>query len=113
MTERLIRPATSFAGTCATALLALVLTLLFPAAERSHAQEGRGGPTDSQTGPERERGEPRVVPRRGVPKDGKSAEAAEPKPIPKSMRRPGANAVPEAASERAKLLSELYAHLAT
>ena len=47
-------------------------------------------------------------------KDGKSAKAPpEPKPIPKSMRRPGATAVPESAAERAKLLDELYAHLAT
>lgn len=74
---------------------------------------------------DRERVEPRNQPRpseplpprrseRDQPKDGKSAKAPpEPKPIPKSMRKPGASAVPEGAGERAKLLDELYAHLAT
>jgi tetratricopeptide (TPR) repeat protein len=36
-----------------------------------------------------------------------------PKPIPKSLRRPGSTSVPERASDRAKLLGELYAYLAT
>ena len=47
-------------------------------------------------------------------KDGKSAEAAkEPKPIPRSLRRPGGTSVPEGGRQRAALLAELYAHLAT
>jgi tetratricopeptide (TPR) repeat protein len=45
---------------------------------------------------------------------GKAAEAdKEPKPIPRSMRRPGGTSVPEGASHRAALLTELYAYLAT
>lgn len=49
------------------------------------------------------------------PKSGQDAgkQAAEPKPIPSRIRRPGATAVPEGGGERAKLLDELYAHLAT
>lgn len=47
------------------------------------------------------------------PKGGKRAENAPPKPIPKSMRPPGGNSIPQGAGERAKLLDELYAHLAT
>lgn len=70
--------------------------------------------------PESDKSEPKRTPlpppQRGP--DGKStrpkaAEAVEPKPIPKSMRRPGGTSVPEAASQRATLLTELYAHLAT
>lgn len=78
----------------------------------AHAQQGRGSTPDDPPGPNTDRQRDRPAPRRPAPKDGK-AEAAEPKPIPKSMRRPGANAVPEAASERAKLLDELYIRLAT
>jgi tetratricopeptide (TPR) repeat protein len=36
-----------------------------------------------------------------------------PKPIPNFLRRPGSTSVPERASDRAKLLDELYAYLAT
>ena len=82
------------------------------------AQQDRGGTIDRMPLPGPDSGESR--PRRPDPrgdaprrKDDKSAKVAEPKPIPKSMRRPGATAVPEAASDRAKLLDELYAHLAT
>ncbi len=42
-----------------------------------------------------------------------SGEAAQPKPIPKVLRRPGSNSVPEGGSQRALLLRELYAYLAT
>ena len=38
---------------------------------------------------------------------------AEPKPIPSRLKRPGTTGVPEGGAERARLLSELYAHLAT
>ena len=71
------------------------------------------------TGP-RQRGAGAVDPKAGDPTagdpkaDGKRAEAAkEPKPIPRSMRRPGATAVPEGGAGRAALLAELYAYLAT
>ena len=105
------------------AAVGLALTLALPCAvgpwlawsSVAFAQQGRGGSLDDVPGPntdrQRDRGDPRSGTRRPAPKD--KAEAAEPKPIPKSMRRPGANAVPEAASERAKLLDELYIRLAT
>jgi tetratricopeptide (TPR) repeat protein len=38
---------------------------------------------------------------------------AEPKPIPSRLKRPGTTGVPEGGLERAQLLAELYAHLAT
>jgi tetratricopeptide (TPR) repeat protein len=60
--------------------------------------------------------EPRAKDEKGRPPQvpGKRADADKaPKPIPKSMRRPGATAVPEGGAERAALLAELYAHLAT
>jgi tetratricopeptide (TPR) repeat protein len=46
-------------------------------------------------------------------KDGKAAEAPPPKPIPQRMRPPGTSSVPQGGEERAKLLDELYARLAT
>ena len=47
-------------------------------------------------------------------KDGKSVEADKaPQPIPRSLRRPGGTNVPEGGGQRAALLSELYAYLAT
>lgn len=77
----------------------------------AHAQQGRSGP--EPFGPERpERKSP--DPRAGKDKDGKGKEAdAQPKPIPKSMRRPGGTSVPEAGSQRALLLADLYSYLAT
>ena len=41
------------------------------------------------------------------------AAKAEPKPIPSRIGRPGSVGVPDGGAERAKLLSELFAHLAT
>ena len=43
----------------------------------------------------------------------KKAEAKEPKPIPRSLRAPGGSMAPEGGSQRASLLAELYAYLAT
>lgn len=85
------------------------------------AQQGRGwepAPFQSQE-PKEPRRPPRSEPeqrREPAPKDrkdGKSAEAAPPKPIPKSLRPPGGSAVPQSGVERTLLLRELYAHLAT
>ncbi len=89
------------------------------ATEPASAQQGRSGEFDAFPGQE-----PRRTPREPRPgerkdrdkapsKDGKAADAAPPKPIPKSMRPPGGSAVPQGGAERAKLLDELYAHLAT
>lgn len=104
---------------------ALVLTVTFDLrwSAPSHAQDGWRSDRDMNR--DREQLEPRNQPRpndplpprrndKDAPRDGRSAKAPpEPKPIPKSMRKPGASAVPEGAGERAKLLDELYAHLAT
>ncbi len=46
-------------------------------------------------------------------KDGKSASAVPPKPIPQRLRPPGGSSVPQGGAEKAKLLDQLYAHLAT
>lgn len=96
---------------CLVAVLAaaLVCPLLLdpvPAA----AQRSR----DSDVPPEQR--EPRQPPRRerdkGPSKDGKAAEVP-PKPIPSRIRPPGGSIVPQGGAERARLLAELYAHLAT
>lgn len=86
----------------------------------AHAQQGRGGtpepfakepPGRDPFGPERpDRKSP--DPRAGKDGKGKEADAA-PKPIPNAMRKPGGTSVPEAASQRAVLLGDLYAYLAT
>lgn len=103
------------------AAVAALLALSAGADQPASAQQGRGwepAPFQSQE-PKEPRRPPRTEqePRREAPskdrKDGKSAEAAPPKPIPKSMRPPGGSAVPHNGADRAKLLSELYAHLAT
>lgn len=92
--------------------------LLSPGA--AWAQDGRGqGPRDSRPAQPHEIDPGAVEPgkgpaaKRGSGPNAKRGEAAEPKPIPKSLRRPGGTSVPEGAGERARLLSELYAHLAT
>ncbi len=121
-------PRTRLKSALAPAGIAAAAALLFAAS----IDFGWNAPALAQDGwrsdRERDRGEPRTPPRRpdsrgdappgriekDATKDGKSAKAApEPKPIPKSMRKPGATAVPESAGDRAKLLDELYAHLAT
>lgn len=116
MTDTTIRRTFSLTGAALGLALALALLPLVAQRDAAYAQQGRGGTLDDVPGPntdrQRDRGDPRAGPRRPAPKDGK-AEAAEPKPIPKSMRRPGANAVPESGGERAKLLDELYIRLAT
>ncbi len=86
------------------------------------AQQGRGwepAPFQSQEPKEPRRTPPRNEPdsrREPAPperKGSKGAEAAPPKPIPKSLRPPGGSAVPQSGAQRAKLLDELFAHLAT
>lgn len=79
------------------------------------AQQDRGWEQDApgQSPRSRREREQRPEADRPSPKGGKSAEKAPPKPIPKSMRPPGGSAVPQSGAERAKLLDELYAHLAT
>ena len=50
----------------------------------------------------------------GQKSNSKTAEAnKEAKPMPRSLRRPGGTSVPEGAGQRAQLLGELYAYLAT
>lgn len=83
------------------------------APDQAAAQQGRGFDQDAPGQPPSSRREQRPEAGRSSPKDGKSAEKAPPKPIPKSMRPPGGSAVPQSGAERAKLLDELYAHLAT
>ena len=70
----------------------------------------------AETRPDDKSADPRGPGRRGAsPKDGKNAEASKepPKPIPRSLRKPGGTNVPEGGGQRAKLLAELYAYLAT
>jgi tetratricopeptide (TPR) repeat protein len=104
---------------------ALALTALLAAGPGAPLSAQDGWRSDRDLNRDRERTEPRREPRPNEPlpprrtdrdksQDGRSAKAApEPKPIPKSIRKPGASAVPEGAGDRAKLLDELYAHLAT
>lgn len=84
-------------------------TLLVPLTAGAQRKETFEPPPPSQ--------EPRRAPRserdKSSPKDGKAAEAAPPKPIPKSLRPPGGSPVPYSGAARAQLLGELYAHLAT
>lgn len=116
-----VRAALAAVGIAAT----LVLTTAFELRWSAPAEAQDGWRSDRDMNRDRDHVEPRNPPRpieplpprrtdKDVPRDGKSAKAPpEPKPIPKSMRKPGASAVPEGAGERAKLLDELYAHLAT
>lgn len=101
-----------FLPACALILAAPLLLAVPPVA----AQQDRGWETEQRRPPRTER-EPRPGERsdrdKAPQKDGKAADAAPPKPIPKSMRPPGGNAVPQGGAERAKLLDELYAHLST
>lgn len=116
MIKRLIVSSPMTAGSVAALLISVAVLN-----STASAQQGRGwdpAPFQSQ-----EPKEPRRTPRteqepkrEPAPKDrksGKSAEAAPPKPIPKSIRPPGGSAVPQSGVERAQLLKELYAHLAT
>ena len=102
----------------------LALAAWFACGVPAHAQRG---PNDDVTGPgigPNKDGPSRDAPNKADPgtgkrgatsKDGKSAEAnkAEPKPIPRSLRSPGGTMVPEGGGQRAALLAELYAYLAT
>jgi tetratricopeptide (TPR) repeat protein len=117
-----LRSALAAAGLAAAFLLTAGFELRWSAPVQ--AQDGWRSDRDMKREPVEPRNQPRpnepLPPRRsdqpkdGQPKDGRSAKAPpEPKPIPKSMRKPGASAVPEGAGERAQLLDELYAHLAT
>ena len=72
---------------------------IFPDLKAPDARPGQS-PRDP-VGPEQRRSSP------------KKAEPKEAKPVPNALRRPGASSVPEAASQRAQLLEELYANLAT
>lgn len=103
--------------------LAAMLTVsagLFIEVQCALAQQGQGRSWDDNqlrpSPPRTERPPENADPKGGdLPrrKDGKAAEAAPPKPIPKSIRPPGGTSVPEGGGGRAKLLDELYAHLAT
>jgi tetratricopeptide (TPR) repeat protein len=112
-----LRSALAAAGLAAAFLLTAGFEVRWSAP--AQAQDGWRSDRDMKRDPVEPRNQPRpnepLPPRRSdQPKDGRSAKAPpEPKPIPKSMRKPGASAVPEGAGERAKLLDELYAHLAT
>lgn len=90
------------------ALLAAPLLLTMTA----NAQQGRGPLPETFPEPGQRSSPPRPDRDKASPK-GKSAEAVPPKPIPKSIRPPGGSSVPLSGAERAKLLDELYAHLAT
>ena len=108
------------------ALLAISLALPLMQPVPSHAQRApeldRGAPPDAgqRPPPQRPQRDPRANERDPFgpksdnrPSSKKGAEAAPPKPIPKTMRAPGGSSVPQGGSERAKLLDELYANLAT
>jgi tetratricopeptide (TPR) repeat protein len=87
-------------GIAGIALLALGLATF------AHAQDGgRPVPGDPPQG--------QLPPFPGLKRPPAPKAEPAPKPIPKSLRRPGATSVPERASDRAKLLGELYAYLAT
>ena len=102
-----------------TALLALAsaLALPFPSLAQRAPDPELGAPPDmgQRSPPQRPQREPRPGDRDsfGPKNNKKGAEAAPPKPIPKSIRPPGGSSVPQGGGERAKLLDELYANLAT
>lgn len=109
--SRIFRP---FRRPAALLAMALALPLALPAhAQRAPELDLGGPPETGQRSPQQR--PPRANERDPVgPKSGKKgAEATPPKPIPKSIRPPGGSAVPEGGSERARLLDELYANLAT
>jgi tetratricopeptide (TPR) repeat protein len=102
--------------------IALPLVLPLPAhAQRSPEPDRSAPPETGQRSPQLPaQREPRANERDPLgpqsgnrPSSKKGAEAAPPKPIPKNMRPPGVSSVPHGGSERAKLLDELYANLAT
>jgi tetratricopeptide (TPR) repeat protein len=90
-----------------------VLASLIPATPIATAQQERSwdqpAPGQEPRRPRRER-EPAE---REKASPGEKSATAEPKPIPGRMRAPGATSVPEGGAERARLLAELYARLAT
>ena len=96
------------------AALGLALAMAWPliVAMPAVAQREPRGEVEPSPVPEQRRA-PRGEREKAPGKDGKSAEATPPKPIPKTMRPPGGSAVPAGGAERAKLLAELYAYLAT
>jgi tetratricopeptide (TPR) repeat protein len=101
----------------APALAALAVLALSVGA--AAAQQQPGGPRDGFTDQDARRAprdfRPTERQDRNPPssKDGKSADAPPPKPIPQRLRPPSGSSVPYAGAEKAKLLDELYARLAT
>lgn len=89
-------------------LAGMVVTagLLVPGAT---AQRTDRDPPGSEATPKRE---PLPPPRRERDKSA-AKEKAEPKPVPSRIPRPGSGGVPDGGAERARLLDELYARLAT
>lgn len=83
------------------------------------AQQTPGGPRDGVTEPDSRRAPREFRPNERLDRDpqarknGKSADAVPPKPIPQRVRPPGGSSVPQGGAEKAKLLEQLYAHLAT
>jgi tetratricopeptide (TPR) repeat protein len=88
---------------CGAILAALLIAVL---AEVGSAQDvGRPVPGDQPQG--------QLPPFPGLKRPPAPKAEPAPKPVPKFLRRPGATSVPERASDRAKLLDELYSYLAT
>lgn len=119
--RRIYRPLRAPAALLAIAA-ALPLTMPLPSQAQRAPDLDLGGPpeTGQRSPPQRQQREPRAnerdplgPPSGNRPGNKKGAEAAPPKPIPKSMRPPGGSSVPQGGGERAKLLDELYANLAT
>jgi tetratricopeptide (TPR) repeat protein len=88
------------------AVVALAALVAIAAVGTAKAQD-----SDGLQAPSERLGPQQSVPRAKPPANAKKEPA--PKPIPKALRRPGSTSVPERASDRAKLLDELYAYLAT
>lgn len=116
---RISRPLRAPAALLAV-MIALPLALPANGQRAPEADRGVQPETGQRSPPQRSPREPRANERDpfGVqpgnrPSTKKGAEAPPPKPIPKSMRPPGGSSVPQGGGERAKLLDELYANLAT
>lgn len=100
-------------------LLAIVGAAMLAALTAAAQQAPRGGgDTDAFQGqdPRRTQRDQRPPERKDREKStgkDRKADAAPPKPIPQRMRPPGGSSIPQGGGERARLLHELYAHLAT